>query len=54
MEIFSDFSVQIWFADAIYELKDYFRQLTSTQWGIICAASVVFGFLCLRGFTIRD
>jgi hypothetical protein len=54
MEILSDFSVQLWLADAMYELKDYFRHLRTTQWGIICAASVVFGFICLRGFTVRD
>jgi hypothetical protein len=47
-------SIQIWLSGAIYELKDYFRHLTVTQRGLISAASVVFGFLCLRGFTVRD
>ncbi len=54
MDIFSDFSLQMWLSDALYELKLYFRHLTSTQWAMVCAASVVFGFLCLRGFTVRD
>lgn len=54
MQVLAEIALQSWFSDAVYELKDYFRHLSSTQWGVLCVASVAFGFLCLRGFTIRD
>lgn len=54
MEILSDFSVQLWFSAALYELHDYFRHLTKTQWGLVSAGSLLFGILCLRSVTVRD
>ena len=54
MEILSDLSIQSWLSTALYELNDYFRHLTKTQWGIVSAGSLLFGILCLRSVTVRD
>ncbi len=43
MEFWSDFWVQSWFSTALFELQDYFRHLTKTQWGIVSAGSFLFG-----------
>ena len=54
MQILSDIAIQAWFSSAVYELNDYFRHLTKTQWGIVSAGSLLFGILCLRSVTVRD
>lgn len=46
-------SLQRWFRDAFVELTRYFEQMSTTQYGILAAATVAFGFLCLRGYQIR-
>ena len=48
------FSLQRWFWDAFAELTRYFEQMSTTQYGILATATVVFGFLCLRGYQIRS
>ena len=47
------FSLQSWGRDAVLEVTRYFEQMSATQYGILAAASVIFGFLCLRGYQIR-
>lgn len=42
-------SLQLWFMDAFNELVDYFHHMSVTQWAIISAMAVSFGFLCMRG-----
>ncbi len=46
-------SLQRWFRDAYVELTRYFEQMSTTQYGILAAATVAFGFLCLRGYQLR-
>jgi hypothetical protein len=38
-----------WFFDAWGELVRYFNTMSTTQWGIVSACAVAFGFLCLKG-----
>lgn len=47
------YSVVDWFWDSWYELQYYGAHLNKTQWAIMAAASCLFGFLCLRGNTLR-
>jgi len=47
------FSISQWFSDSLGELVRYFDHLNSTEWAIISASTVVFGFMCLRGDSIR-
>jgi hypothetical protein len=48
-----DFSFSNWFSEARYDLMRYFDTLNSTEWGIISATAVAFGFICLKGDSIR-
>lgn len=50
---FLAFSLSTWFSGAWLELCQYFNNMSTTQWGVIAAASVAFGFLCLRGNSLR-
>jgi hypothetical protein len=54
MEMFNDFSVQAWFTEANYELKHFFQDWTLRKWATLFAASVAFGFFCLRSVRVRD
>jgi hypothetical protein len=47
------FSLSIWFQDAMGELTRYFTTMNTTQWGIVSACAVGFGFLCLRGTGLK-
>ncbi|KAA1262291.1 hypothetical protein LF1_48540 [Rubripirellula obstinata] len=47
------FSLTGWFQDALGELTRYFSTMNVTQWGIVSACSVFFGFLCLRGTGLK-
>jgi|GEM_PF-1490065 len=47
-------SISSWFNDAFYELIHYFDHLNSTEWAIISASAVAFGFMCLKGQSLRD
>ncbi|EMI44366.1 hypothetical protein [Rhodopirellula sp. SWK7] len=47
------FSVTDWFWDSWYELRHYATHLNKTQWAIMAAASCVFGFVCLKGNSLR-
>ena len=51
--ILAAFSLSGWFFDAWAELTRCFNRMDTTQWGIVSAASVVFGFLCLRGSDVN-
>ncbi|MAI71882.1 MAG: hypothetical protein CMM01_13335 [Rhodopirellula sp.] len=42
-----------WFFEAWTELSCYLRSMGVTQWGVVSASVVAFGFLCLRGNGIR-
>ena len=48
------FSLSQWFSDALHELVYYFDHLNTTEWAIISASAVIFGFLCLRGTSLRN
>ena len=48
------FAFDQYFRDVIGEFVRYFDHLNSTEWAIISASAVTFGFVCLRGTTIRD
>ncbi|EMI51859.1 hypothetical protein RSSM_06705 [Rhodopirellula sallentina SM41] len=50
---FLAFSVVDWFWDSWYELRHYATHLNKTQWAIMAAASVLFGFVCLKGNTLK-
>jgi hypothetical protein len=54
MNPFPAFSLSQWFSDAIQELVHYFDHLNTTEWAIISASAVAFGFLCLRGTSLRN
>ena len=43
------FSLSGWFSAATHELLYYFNHMNTTQWGIVAACAVSFGFLCLKG-----
>ena len=47
------FSVTDWFYSAMHELVYYFNHMNTTQWGIVSACAVTFGFLCLKGTGIN-
>jgi hypothetical protein len=47
------FSLTGWFQDALTEFTRYFSTMNVTQWGIVSACAVFFGFLCLRGTGLR-
>jgi hypothetical protein len=48
------FSLSRWFSDALGELTRYFSHLNSTQWAILSASAVAFGFMCLKGQSLRN
>jgi hypothetical protein len=48
------FSMSRWFSDALQELVNYSDRLNTTEWAIISASAVIFGFLCLRGTSYRN
>ncbi|GAA5507092.1 hypothetical protein [Novipirellula caenicola] len=52
-ELLLAFSLGDWFRDACNELTYYFGHMNKTQWGIVSACSVAFGFLCLKGTGIN-
>ena len=47
------FSFSRWFWQSWTELCDYFDHMGTMQWAVISASTVVFGFLCLKGQSIR-
>lgn len=47
------FSIVDYFWDCWWELEHYFTHLTKFQWMLLSVASVLFGFLCLRGDRFR-
>lgn len=47
------FSLSQWFQDATTELSSYFSTMNTTQWGIVSACAVAFGFLCLKGTGLK-
>ena len=51
--ILAGFSLSAWFFEAWAELTRAFNHMNTTQWGIVSAASVAFGFLCLKGSSIN-
>jgi len=48
------FSISGWFSDSLGELVRYFDHLNSTEWAIISASAVAFGFMCLKGQSLRN
>ena len=53
LDILAMFSLSDWLNDAVAEFVHYFNHMNSKQWGIVSAASVAFGFLCMKGHSIR-
>lgn len=51
--ILSYFSLTSWFFDAWTELVRYFHAMNATQYGVVAACAVAFGFLCLKGTGIN-
>jgi hypothetical protein len=51
--LLATFSLSGWFFDAWAELVRCFNHMNTTQWGIVSASSVIFGFLCLRGSDVN-
>jgi len=47
------FSLTDYFWDSWWELKHYFSHLNRTQWAIMSACVVAFGFLCMRGNVLK-
>ena len=47
------FSLRQWWYEASNELMQYFNNMDTTQWMIVSACGVAFGFLCLRGTTLK-
>jgi hypothetical protein len=47
------FSFRNWWSQVTAELVNYFHHMDVTQWMIISACGVTFGFLCLRGTGVR-
>ena len=47
--IIANQSLTTWFFDSWAELVVYFHSMSVTQWGVISASAVAYGFLCLRG-----
>lgn len=47
------FSMVDWFQDGWYELKHYCGHMGKTQWMVVSACTVTFGFLCMRGYSIK-
>lgn len=48
------FSISGWFSDSLGELVRYFDHLNSTEWAIISVSAVAFGFMCLKGQSLRN
>ena len=46
-------TLSVWFMDAWRELVRYFATFSTTQWGIVATCVVAFGFLCLRGHSLK-
>jgi len=51
--VLASFSLSGWFFDVWTELTRWFNTMNTTQWGIVSAAAVIFGFLCLQGSGIN-
>lgn len=47
--IVTGFSFSTWFFDSWSDLVRYFNTMNSTQWAVVSASAVTFGFLCLKG-----
>ncbi len=52
-ELLARFSVTDWFFSAWGELVRYFNSMDTTQWGVVSACAVAFGFLCLKGTALN-
>ena len=46
-------SISRWFWQSWAELTHYFDDFSVTQWAVIAASTVAFGFLCLRGNALK-
>ena len=47
--ILAAFSLTGYFMDAWGEFTRYFGTMNQTQWAVVSACAVAFGFLCLKG-----
>jgi hypothetical protein len=43
-----------WIYQAQSEFTRGFNSMSVTQWGIVSAVAVIFGFLCLKGNAVRE
>lgn len=53
IDILFAFSFSQWFFDAWGEFTRYFGTMNTWQWGVVSASAVAFGFLCMKGNSIR-
>ncbi|QDV61040.1 hypothetical protein [Crateriforma conspicua] len=51
--LLAGFSVTRWLWSAWGELCSYTLHMSTTQWGILAASTIAFGFMCLRGYDIK-
>lgn len=51
--ILAAFSLTGYFVDAWGEFIRYFGTMNQTQWGVVSACAVAFGFLCLKGTNVN-
>lgn len=51
--LLASFTLSGWFMDVWTELTRWFSTMNTTQWGIVSASAVIFGFLCLRGSDVN-
>ncbi len=47
------FSFSQWWYEVSSEFMKFFNNMNETQWMVISACAVLFGFLCLRGTMIK-
>jgi hypothetical protein len=47
------FSLSDWWTGVSAEFVRFFNNMDETQWMVISACAVLFGFLCLRGTMIK-
>ena len=51
--LLANISLSTWFFEAWAELVEHFHKMNATQWGVLSASTVIFGFLCLKGTGIN-
>ncbi len=53
LQTFLGLGFRDWFSEALDELLRYVGDMNTTQWGILSACAVAFGFFCMRSQDVR-